>query len=143
VVHRDLKPANVMLRTDGEPMVMDFGIARSERHQTSLTASGCVLGTPMYLAPEQIAGGRSSTLSDQYALGVTAFELLTGRQPLVGTDTMAVVYARLVQDTPSVGAYRSDLPETLVAIIDRMSSPRPADRYADLGQVGEALRGVG
>ncbi|HEY4001371.1 MAG TPA: serine/threonine-protein kinase [Candidatus Xenobia bacterium] len=142
VVHRDLKPGNVIVRPDGRPVILDFGIAVSNHHATRLTASGMLIGTPMYLAPEQIASGQHSPLSDQYALGVTAFELLTGRRPLDGLDTLSVAYARLVEQTPSVATLNPQVPASLVALVDRMVAHRPQDRYPDLDAVSAALEKI-
>jgi serine/threonine protein kinase len=101
VIHRDLKPANVMVNRRGEPVVMDFGLARrSDGADARLTQSGTVMGTPAYMAPEQAQGDVAAfgPACDVYSLGVVLYELLTGQLPFRGS-AMSVV-ARLVTDTP-------------------------------------------
>ncbi|MBI3924233.1 MAG: serine/threonine protein kinase [Armatimonadetes bacterium] len=129
VVHRDLKPENLMISEAGLVKVMDFGLARSEQFST-MTVSGSVLGTPAYLAPEQVQG-RADPRTDQYALGVILYELLTGTQPFTG-DALNVVMAHLTQEPPSLAASRPDVPPGVVAAVERMLSKDPQQRYPDL-----------
>jgi len=97
VIHRDLKPDNILVRGD-EPKVADFGLARLAESSPALTRSGTVLGTPMYMAPEQVEGGRDVTVrTDVHALGVLLYEILTGRTPHAG-DTIPEVYAKISRE---------------------------------------------
>jgi Flp pilus assembly protein TadD len=101
IIHRDLKPANIIVREDLKPKLTDFGLAKNKDHQSVLTKTGAVLGTPYYLSPEQ-AQGRSKTLdrrADIYSLGVIMYELATGRLPFVGQTTVEL-YNRIIHDDP-------------------------------------------
>jgi len=129
IIHRDVKPQNVMLSDDGHVKVMDFGIARLLDADT-LTQDGDVIGTVAYMSPEQAAGRRVNPPSDVYSAGMVLYELLAGEHPLRGqtpAETLSNVAAGRV---PSLAAYRPDLPEQLVGLIDDACAPRPADRPA-------------
>ena len=128
VVHRDVKPGNLLLDRNGSVHVADFGIA-SATGMDSLTATGTVLGTAGYLAPEQAQGGRSTPASDRYSLAVVAFELLTGRRPYHGDTPAAEAAAHVHAEIPSVSARRGDLPPELDAVFDRALAKDPAERY--------------
>jgi len=138
VTHRDLKPENVMLTGLGRAKVMDFGLAR--RRENRVTRTGSVLGTPGYMAPEQIRGGEPDGRTDQYALGVMAYELLCGRLPVEGLDEMALMFHHASEDPlPSLGAARKDLPAGLVAVVDRMLRKRMDERFATMREALDAF----
>lgn len=141
VVHRDVKPANFMLDKDGWLVVTDFGIAKMEDAK-GLTMTGSVIGTPYYMAPEQFQGKPITAAADQYALGVVAFELLTGRQPYAGDTVAEVMKGHLFDDIPSVRSLRPDVPEGLDATITRMLAKEPAQRFASLEEAVHAFGGV-
>jgi serine/threonine-protein kinase len=123
VVHRDLTPANVLVDDEsGEAKLIDFGIAMSE-HAVGLTATGLVVGTPAYLAPEQVEGRRAAAASDVYALGLVLLEALTGRRPFPGGPT-ATTAARLVADAPMP----DDLPSAWARVLGPMTRRNPAQR---------------
>lgn len=134
VVHRDLKPDNVMIqRQTGRVVLMDFGLAR--RHDlANVTTTGSLLGTPAYLAPEQVSG-QYSAASDQYALGVMAFELLTGQLPFPGTDPLALIMAHVQQTPPTLSSLKPSLPGRLDAVLARMLAKQPEQRYPSLTEV--------
>ncbi|HMR75303.1 MAG TPA: serine/threonine-protein kinase, partial [Polyangiaceae bacterium] len=114
VVHRDLKPDNVMLKDDGQPVVTDFGIARSvQQHDVKQTALGAVVGTPAYMAPEQVEGSSVDERTDVYALGVLLFELLTGRLPFEGDSPYVVAAKRLSEPAPDPRQARADIPDAV------------------------------
>lgn len=137
LIHRDLKPENIMLHRGKLVKVMDFGLARGQEVSQKLTASGCALGTPAYMAPEQIEGATAAS-ADQYSLGVIAFELLSGMLPFTG-DTMQVLFAHLGEPRPRVADYATGVPPKLDALVSRMIARDPAKRYPSVGHVLEEL----
>ena len=143
VIHRDLKPSNVMIDAAGEPIVMDFGLARRlGPDDPKATASGIVLGTPTYAAPEQVGGGRADPdpRCDVYSLGVILYEMLVGRAPFLGpTDEVL----RNVLTCPPAPPRRSrpELDRGLQAICLKALAKRPDDRHASMGEFAEALEG--
>jgi serine/threonine-protein kinase len=141
VVHRDIKPANVMLElASGQVKVMDFGVARLD--DASRTRTGIVLGTPAYMSPEQLAGRHSDGRADLYALGVTLFQLLTGRLPHEAS-AMAELMRQIVNDAaPDVRTLRPELPEALAGVVALALQKRPEVRYADGVQMAQDLRAV-
>lgn len=141
VIHRDVKPANFMLDTDGWLVVTDFGIAKMGDAK-GLTMTGSVVGTPYYMAPEQFQGKPVTAAADQYALGIVAFELLTGRQPFAGDTVAEVMKGHLFDPIPSVRTLRPDVPETLDATITRMLSKEPGERFANLEEAVAAFGAV-
>jgi serine/threonine-protein kinase len=139
VVHRDVKPANLLLDRDGNVHVSDFGIASTTGDDT-LTAPGTVLGTAGYLAPEQARGEPTSAASDRYALGVVAFELLTGRRPYVGDTPTTEAFAHLHADVPSATALDPTLPTRVDAVFRHALAKDPADRPATAQELVTELR---
>src|SRR2546426_1106153 len=101
VIHRDIKPPNIMLDADGRAIVTDFGIAKVSETQ-GLTVTGATIGTPSYMSPEQCAAQELTGATDQYSLGVVAYEMLTGKLPFVADSVMAVMYAHFNQQPPPV-----------------------------------------
>jgi serine/threonine protein kinase len=140
IIHRDLKPANIMLDENGRLVVMDFGLARRDREDTSrLTLSGVVVGTPAYMAPEQARGeGPVGPACDVYSLGVILYELLTGRLPFEG-PAFAVLGLKLARDPTPPSAHRPGLDPRLEAICLRAMARRPEDRYATMDALAAAL----
>lgn len=141
VIHRDVKPANVLIDRDGRAIVTDFGIARRDDGSTP-TKTGFVLGTVDYMSPEQRAGERVSPATDQYALGVMAFELLTGRLPFVG-DLGATTFGHMTQPPPPLQSIRPELPDVMEALVQRMLAKAPDDRWPSLAEVGAVFGGAG
>ena len=149
VVHRDIKPENILLQ-DGHAVVADFGVAKA-LHAATLTDSalqvtgvGVVIGTPAYMAPEQATG---ETVIDHrvdlYALGVVAYELLTGKNPFSGTSPVQVVTAQLTRIPHSVAEERRDCPPVLAALIQRLLAKDPAVRPATADDVRAELQAIG
>jgi serine/threonine-protein kinase len=134
VVHRDLKPANVLLEEGGRVVVTDFGIARafSEHGDASVTVG--IVGTPRYMAPEQVAGGAIDARTDIYALGLVLYELLTGEPPFDGSSPVAVAMARLHQAMPDPRA-RRPVPDDLAALVVECGSRDPEDRPGSIREV--------
>jgi tetratricopeptide (TPR) repeat protein/tRNA A-37 threonylcarbamoyl transferase component Bud32 len=140
VVHRDLKPENILVTGD-EPKVADFGLAHLAEAAPALTRSGSVLGTPMYMAPEQVEGGREITArTDVHALGALLYEILTGRPPYAGTS-IPEVYAKISREEP-IPPRRLDpsVPWELEAVAQKALEKDPARRYASACEFAEDLR---
>ncbi len=138
IVHRDLKPENIMLTEDEKVMVMDFGLARKEDAQ-KITQTGAALGTPAYMAPEQIQAGPLDPRTDQYGIGVMAFELLTGQLPFQHEDAIQVIFSHLSAQRPNPCELNPDLPEALGQVIQRMMAIEANDRYATLAEAHDAF----
>ncbi|PKN54418.1 MAG: serine/threonine protein kinase, partial [Deltaproteobacteria bacterium HGW-Deltaproteobacteria-14] len=147
VVHRDLKPANVVLVGDGERgadvvKLIDFGIAKHLGQSQALTADGTALGTPAYMAPEQIVrrpGWELSPATDLYALGLILYEMLAGRRPFDGDSPMALMYQHLEEPPPPLAALRPDLPAALTALVADLLEKDPRARPADARAVRDRL----
>ena len=140
VAHRDIKPENILL-FEGRAMVADFGIARALGADAErMTATGMIVGTPMYMSPEQAAG--DSTLdgrSDQYALACVLYEMLTGSPPFAGATAQALI-ARHALDTPSpVRTIRPEIPADVDVILRRGMAKSPADRFASVSEFARGL----
>jgi serine/threonine protein kinase len=136
VVHQDLKPGNVRILKSGGVKVMDFGLALRQED----AASGQVMGTPYYMAPEQIRGDRSTSRSDIFSLGVIFYEFLSGRRPFTGPDVQGILKAVVQKDPVPLSKIVSNLPPALGAFVDRALSKLPTDRYMTAEQMLEALR---
>jgi serine/threonine protein kinase len=143
IVHRDLKPQNIFLSTGPhgvQPKVLDFGISKSGDVASALTGSGAVIGTPFYLAPEQIQNARAAgSASDQYAIGVILYECLTGQRPFQGDSLFAVFQAIVTQRPRPLGERRADLPAGLPAIVERAMHAAPGERFPSMRALGHAL----
>jgi WD40 repeat protein len=142
VVHRDLKPHNLILEGDDHVWVTDFGIARSMKGGSTLTATGSVVGTPAYMPPEQARGERCDERSDVYSLGATLYELLTGRPPFDdGTMDLLVVMARVLSNDPvPVRKLNPKIPMDLETIVGKAMAKAPSQRYQSAAELGEDLR---
>lgn len=139
VVHRDVKPENVLLeRGTGRALVTDFGIAR-RAEASRLTQDGHVLGTVHYMSPEQVNDLELDGRSDLYALGVVAYEVLSGRLPFDGLAPAAVLVAHATREPPPLREVAPAVPAALAAVVDRCMAKRPADRYATGEALAEAL----
>jgi predicted Ser/Thr protein kinase len=141
VIHRDLKPANILIATNGRPLVTDFGLARRTGSQErQLTGEGEVIGTPLYMSPEQMGGATSriGPASDIYALGAVLYEALTGRPPFVGTRTD--VFLQALNDAPMPPSSRvAGLDARLDPIVLRALAKKPGERFAGMIEFAAAL----
>jgi hypothetical protein len=144
IIHRDLKPGNVMLNERGDPVVMDFGLARrANPGDVRLTQSGIVVGTPAYMPPEQLegAGAPLGPACDVYALGVILYELLTGRLPFQGT--MAQLVCQVMMDPPPPPSrFRPGLDFRLDDICMKALAKKPEDRYPSMAALAAALQQI-
>lgn len=138
VVHRDLKPENIMLTAGDHTKLMDFGLGK-KNDSTNLTQSGAILGTPAYMAPEQIQGADFEQGTDQYALGVILFELLTGRQPFESEDAVQLIFQHVSQDPPAPSTLRPELSGPIDAAVLRMLAKVPEHRFATVEEARLAL----
>lgn len=139
VTHRDLKPENIMITERGEVKVMDFGLARGSQF-SQVTATGSILGTPAYMAPEQIQG-ELDTRSDQYSLGIILYELLCGEPPFHDENPVTLVIKHISQPVPPLSSKKPELAAVGKAV-ERMLEKDPAQRYRDLDHALVSLRHV-
>ena len=143
VVHRDLKPENVFLTTDGRVVVLDFGIAKllDANGDARLTSTGASIGTPAYMAPEQIMGGVVDARTDVYAAGVLLYEVLTGRRPFLGSD-FEVLSAHCQQRPAPPRAWFPEIPEELQSIVLTALAKAPEQRFQRAAAMAAALEFV-
>jgi eukaryotic-like serine/threonine-protein kinase len=135
VLHRDLKPANVMLRTDGSLCLIDFGLAKANEMQVSLTGTREIFGTPYYMSPEQGHAEEIDGRSDLYSLGVMFYEMLTGHKPYTGATAMEVIYKHKRAELPQIAPQYAEFRELLL----RLLAKSPADRFQSAGALLEAI----
>jgi serine/threonine protein kinase len=146
VIHRDIKPSNVMLTEDGSVKIGDFGVAQLPMSETTHVMG--IMGSPLYMSPEQLQDEQLTGRTDLYSLGVVMFELLTGEPPFAAKNFAQLVRKIVNDDPPSLAALRSDLPESVVDIVERALTKDPRDRYptgnefaSDLAAAFPALAG--
>ncbi|MEN1678084.1 MAG: protein kinase [Planctomycetota bacterium] len=141
IVHRDLKPSNIMLDHAGEPYLMDFGLAKRQSGEVTMTVDGQVLGTPAYMSPEQAAGETKwiDRRTDLYSLGVVLFQMLTGELPFRG-NLQSQIRQRLEDDAPSARRLNDRAPLDLATICQRCLERDANRRYATAEQVADELR---
>ncbi len=139
LVHRDIKPSNILLENCVERVkITDFGLARAV-DDASLTQSGVVAGTPLFMAPEQARSETIDHRADLFSLGAVLYAMCTGRSPFRAPTTLAVL-RRVCDETPRpVREVNRDIPDWLAAIIDRLLAKEPARRYQDASEVAELL----
>lgn len=140
LVHRDVKPGNILVDTQDQATLTDFGIARGGEG-TRLTQAGMVIGTPAYMAPEQVKGTPVGPPTDVYALGVVAYEMLGGRPPFEG-DTSRVLFAHVYEAPPPLPQLNPKIPPALGAVVQQALAKEPGERFGSAGAFVAALRQV-
>ena len=140
IVHRDIKPANIRIDDEGRARLMDFGIARIS--SSSLTRTGVMVGTPAYMAPEQIVGGETVPASDLFSVGTVLYELLTGSKPFQGESIQSVMYQIVSHDPPPLNAAKLGLPPVLDTIANRALAKDVENRYSSALEMANTLTEV-
>lgn len=141
LVHRDVKPENVLISVDGEVKLADFGLVRATA-EAGITSTSVILGTAAYLSPEQVLGEETGPRSDVYAVGIMAFELLTGTTPFKGDSAIVIAHQHLDRDVPPPGSLIDGVPPEFDAFIARATAREPDDRFSDAGAMGAELDAI-
>ncbi len=139
IVHRDLKPSNILLRSDGEPVLTDLGIAAMETEASRLTRTGNVMGTPHYMSPEQALGKNVDGRSDIYSLGIILYELLSGQVPFAGDSPLAVLHQHVHEPPRSLIQVRPGLSRSTYQTVDTCLQKEPERRFQTAQQLAAAL----
>ncbi|MDH3270144.1 MAG: protein kinase, partial [Gemmatimonadota bacterium] len=141
VIHRDIKPANIMVNLEGDAFVTDFGISKIADLQSGLTQTGATIGTPEYMSPEQCRGELLTGASDQYALGIVAYEMICGSTPFSGSH-LTIMMAHAQEPPRPVREVRSDCPPEIAEAVERMLAKSPEDRWPDLDAAVTSMGGA-
>jgi serine/threonine protein kinase len=142
LVHRDIKPCNIMMDDAGNAKVTDFGIAFVTDAKTKLTQDGSIIGTPEYLSPEQCEGKTVDGRSDIYSLGVTLYELLTGKTPYEADTPVSMLMKIVKGNFPPIGQVNPSVPESVQKIVEKMMQTDPQNRYANTDELLKELQEV-
>jgi len=134
-IHRDVKPENILFKSNGEPVLSDFGIAKATNSNTQMTQSGSVIGTPRYMSPEQARGKNADGRADIYSLGVIFYEILTGKLPFDGEDSLSIGIKHITDPIPRLP---SELKQ-YQAVVDKFMAKQPGNRYQTGDEAAEAL----
>jgi len=139
VVHRDVKPANIMFDHDGRVMLTDFGISKALQAATGFTATGMIIGTPHYMAPEQGKGGSVDGRADQYSLGVVGYRMITAELPFSGDSVHTIIYKHIYEEPPLASTKRSGIPASLTVAISRALAKEPDQRFPTMEDFATAV----
>jgi len=141
MVHRDVKPSNILITQSGDPMLTDFGIAKiiDEEVTMDLTGTSAAVGTPEYMAPEQVTSKSVDYRADIYGLGIVFYEMVTGRRPFQADTPMAVLFKHASEPLPRPKSFVANLPDSVEQILMKALAKHPEDRYQDMGEFASAL----
>jgi len=140
VVHRDMKPANILINEEGLVKVVDFGIAAAARNsETKLTKTGTLVGTPTYIAPEQVLGKTIDNRTDIYSLGVIMYEMLSGKPPYSGEDYMSLMYQHVQGGAPLLYTINPEISKTLSAVVAKAMATDPDKRYQTMDELRQRV----
>jgi len=139
VVHRDVKPANIMFDHDGRVMLTDFGISKALQAATGLTATGMIIGTPHYMAPEQGKGAAVDGRADQYSLGVVGYRMITAELPFSGDSVHTIIYKHIYEEPPLASTKRPGIPGALTVAISRALAKEPDQRFPTMEEFATAV----
>lgn len=142
VVHRDIKPGNILIGSNGQVKVADFGIARAfgSSADDALTQTGSVMGTATYFSPEQAQGGQPDPSSDIYSLGIVMYEMIAGRTPFFGENAVGVAYQQVHASPPPLHEFAPDVPNAFEAIVAKCLAKSPQRRYGNAAALRDDLR---
>ena len=141
VIHRDIKPENILINDRGHVEITDFGLARAAA-QATLSSTGMLMGTAAYLAPETIENNEASPQSDLYAVGIIAYEMLTGTVPFASDNPVTIVFKHVHEDVPSLARVCPGIDPSVAALVSEMTDRSPEHRPDDAGKALESLRKV-
>ncbi len=143
IVHRDIKPENILISKEGRVKIADFGLARGELIGSTMTAeSSVILGSVSYLSPEQVQRGVADSRSDVYAVGIVAFEMLTGEKPFLGESPIQIAYMHVNQEIPSLRSKRKEIPADLDDLILKATDRDPDKRPRTAGDFLKSLESI-
>ena len=142
LVHRDIKPANILIGSNGQVKVADFGIARAMNAPTesNLTQAGAVMGTATYFSPEQAQGAQPDPRSDLYSLGIVMYEMVAGRPPFTGENPVSIAYKQVHDNPQPLNQFVADVPRPYEAIVAKLLAKDPKVRYATANALRDDLR---
>lgn len=140
LIHRDIKPSNILVDESGNCLLTDFGLARMMEDTAKLTSSGTIMGTPVYMAPEQGSGKQVDARSDIYSLGVVLYEMATGRVPYNAETPIAVVFKHINDPLPPARTINPGLPEAVELVTFKALAKNPEDRYQTAGGLAQAIQ---